>query len=89
MLNPEKFSDKSAIHEGLKQPYLVIENALLPEIAEQLYSDLIQSEQWRVQDHRNDLPAKEQEIQNDYQPDYTFSRDKITLGTDRAPEIVN
>lgn len=88
MLNPEKFADWRLIREGLKQPYLVIENALIPEVAEQLYSDLLNYQQWHQQDHRNDLSPEEQLHQDRYNPEYTFSRDKITLGEDTAPASV-
>lgn len=88
MLNPEIFADTRVIREGLKQPYLVIENALMPEFAEQMYSDLVNYEQWHYQDHRNDLSPKEQLNQNRYSPEYSFSRGKITLGEDAAPASV-
>jgi len=88
MLNPDVFSDKSAIREGLKQPYLIIRDALVPEVAEQLYSDLLEYQHWDSQDHRRDLSPREQAGQDRFNPDYTFSRDKITLGEDPAPERV-
>ncbi len=88
MLNPKEFANKHVIREGLKKPYLIIKNALNPEIAEQLYCDLSNYKKWHYQDHKNDLNPKEQANQDKKNPDYTFSRDKITLGTDIAPETV-
>ena len=89
MLNMDRFSDREIIREGLKQPFLVIRDALLPEVAEKAYEELVAYPQWQYQDHRNDLRPGEQAIQDKLTPGYTFSRDKITLGADQAPETVS
>ena len=65
----------------------LLKTRLIPKIAEQLYNDLVNCQHWQHQDQSSDLPPKEQENQNQFTPDYTFSRDKITLGEDNAPAI--
>lgn len=48
-INPDIFNDRAFLKEGLRQPFLVLRNALLPEKAEKLYEDLMQSGNWNRQ----------------------------------------
>lgn len=47
MINPEVFRNTAYLKEGLKAPFLIIPNALIPERAEQLYEELIDAPSWK------------------------------------------
>lgn len=75
VINPDVFNDKQALKEGLKKPFHVIENALVPEFAERLYTDLMQCGHWdrtSIQD-----------------PGFTYQRDAILMGSTHAPPSLN
>lgn len=49
MFNQMLFDNKEQIRDGLKQPYLILNEALTNEKAEQLYTDLNNTERWERQ----------------------------------------
>lgn len=71
MLNPAILDNKQEIREQLRQPVLVIKNALQEKKAEQLYEELLSSCAWVKQDRKTQ--------------DYTFNRDIINMENDAAP----
>jgi len=71
VLNLEILNDRDRIREGLKQPYLVLPNAFLPEVAETLYTELQATQAWSAEKFENEL--------------YEFERDRISFDAADAP----
>lgn len=71
MLNPAILQDREQIRIGLRQPLLVVKNALIPEQAERLYRDLLNSSAWTKQNYKTG--------------DYAFQRDIINMESANAP----
>ena len=80
MFNPEAFSDIDAIRAGLSAPYLVIRNALVPEIAEKLYTSL----------HGfADFDSEDESIFKGRTPEgYRYNRLSLGMASNRAPAEV-
>lgn len=74
-INPTVFNNKTALNEGLKKPFLVIRDALIPERAEQLYTELTAVGNW--------------DRQSLVKPNFVYQRDKIGMGSEHAPECLN
>ena len=68
MFNPILIDNKEQIRDGLKQPYLVLKDALMQDKAEQLYTDLNNAERW--------------ERQSVTQQNFTYQRRQIKIGAD-------
>jgi Rps23 Pro-64 3,4-dihydroxylase Tpa1-like proline 4-hydroxylase len=81
--------DKDFLQAGLQQPYLIIENALLPEFAEQLYQELMTTDAW-VHDDKTTFTEKELALTPD---EYSFTREIINLDSGQLngqlPDSVN
>lgn len=78
MFSKEFIEGKDSVAEGLRQPYLVIPNALETEKAEALYRELAASAAWDSQDESalSDADLKKQAALT---PSYRFKRDYIGL----------
>lgn len=74
MISPHILNDKPAMIEGLRRPFLLLENALIPEIAEGLYEELAQSAHW--------------EHQSIADPGFVYRRDAIVMGSERVPPLL-
>jgi Rps23 Pro-64 3,4-dihydroxylase Tpa1-like proline 4-hydroxylase len=61
--------------EGLKRPFLLLENALIPAVADRLHAELVQSAYW--------------DRQSIADPGFVYRRDAIVMGSEHAPEILN
>jgi len=72
---------------GLQRPYLVIENALEPEFAERLRTDLLTSRAWRAR-VSNDRYDINKEYQDKTPSEYSFSRDAFKMNSPSAPQSV-
>lgn len=72
MINPSILNNKEGLIEGLKRPFLLLEDALVPEVAERLYTELMQSEHW--------------DRQSIADPGFVYRRDAIVMGSDHVPE---
>lgn len=70
-MNPQVFHDRAFVKDGLKQPFLVVRNALRPEIAEELYGDLMQAENWGRQAVA--------------EPGFIYERHNIAMESTQAP----
>lgn len=75
MINPNIYDDKDAVVEGLKRPFLLLENALIPNVAEQLYTELMQARHW---DH-----------QSISDPGFVYRRDAIVMGSKQATKMLD
>ncbi len=84
MLNPELFNNKQLVRERLRQPFVILENALVPEVAEELYDELKDFDGWRYQDQKS-LSEKQVAYQEIHAPGYTFSRYNLQFGSDKFP----
>jgi hypothetical protein len=84
MFNKKLLTDKHFLKEGLQQPFLVIENALLPDFAEQLYQEMMTSNAWEHSD-RNSFSASEQARIPD---GYSFTREVIPQASKGLPASV-
>jgi predicted 2-oxoglutarate/Fe(II)-dependent dioxygenase YbiX len=74
MLNPEILDNKEEIRSQLRQPVLIIKNALIQKKAEQLHDQLLGSPAWIKQNRKTD--------------DYRFNRDIIPMESDAAPPLL-
>lgn len=81
MFNPVVLANRGNLGRDLEQPYAVIQDALDPDFAEQLYNELIMFDQWS-----ND---SEQTFQLEGLPeldaDYTYRRKSIFINSPLAP----
>jgi Rps23 Pro-64 3,4-dihydroxylase Tpa1-like proline 4-hydroxylase len=84
MFGKTLLEDKQFMKSGLEQPYLIIKNALLPEVAEQLYQELMKTNLWEKSD-KSLFTKKEQALLPD---SYTFTRENINLEDDGLPVTV-
>ena len=84
MFNKKLLTDRAFLQEGLQQPFLVVENALLPEFAEQLYQALMKSNAWENSD-RSSFSAKEQAL---IPEGYSFTREIIKTQSKQLPVSV-
>ncbi len=74
MINPNIFNDKNEMIEGLKRPFLLLEEALVPDLAERLSQELLESRHW--------------DRQSITDPGFTYRRDAIVLGSEGAPPVL-
>jgi Rps23 Pro-64 3,4-dihydroxylase Tpa1-like proline 4-hydroxylase len=84
MLNPRLLEDTEPVRQGLMQPFLIVEDALLPESAEELYNDLLHFEGWHSDDQSN-FSERHVNTMARFTPEYTFQRKQIKLGEHPAP----
>ncbi|MEE9304019.1 MAG: 2OG-Fe(II) oxygenase family protein [Thiotrichaceae bacterium] len=84
MLNPDLINNKQLVREQLRQPFVILENALIPEMAEKLYDELIDFDGWCYQNQRS-LSEKQIAYQEKHAPGYTFSRYNLQFGVDKLP----
>ena len=77
--------DSDYMHAGLQLPYLVIEDALLPSFAEQLYQELMTTNIWEQSD-KSSFTAKEQAL---IPAGYSFTREIINLESEQLPDSAN
>jgi len=87
MLNPDLLNNKALLREQLRKPYAILENALIPEVAEALYEELTGFDGWVYQDQQS-LSAEQIAYQETHAPGYTFSRHKLQFGVDKLPPIL-
>jgi len=85
MLNQSLLEDVESVRKGLVQPFFVVENALLPETAEQLYTDLLNFDGWQNDDQSN-FSERHVNAMSKFAPEYSFRRKQIKLGEHPAPE---
>jgi len=71
MLSSKMLANKELIRKQLRQPLVVIENALDKDIAEQLYKELLRSDAWEHQDRKTE--------------NYIYRRDIIHMDSKIAP----
>lgn len=71
MLSSEMLANKEVIHNQLRQPVLVIKNALDPDTAEQLHNELLTSDAWDSQNRKTE--------------NYIYRRDIIHMESETAP----
>lgn len=76
--------DRDQLQAGLQQPYLIIENALLPKFAEQLYQELMTTDIWEQSD-KSSFTVKEQAL---IPAGYSFTREIINLESEQLPGSV-
>lgn len=81
MLNQDIFSDKEKMQELLRQPVVVINNALESDVAEELYQQLIESRLWARQ-------GPDEAKSEEYRKGFNFKRDYIDLDNPDAPPAV-
>ena len=84
MLNPDLIADRQRVRENLRQPFAVFENALIPEVAEQLHAELSQLDNWQYQDNAS-FSEEQIRYSERHAPGYTFSRHTLQFGTDDLP----
>ena len=82
MFGKKLLEDKQFMRSGLQQPFLIIEDALLPEFAEQLYVELMTTNIWEKSD-RSGFTDKEQAL---IPEGYSFTRENIKLDAKALPE---
>ena len=73
--------DRQGLTKGLKQPFLIIENALVSDFAEQLHDSLMGSDAWQKSDPSS-FTAKERAM---IPEGYSFSREIINLNSEDLP----
>lgn len=81
MLNQDIFSDINKMQELLRQPVVVIDNALESDIAENLYQQLIQANSWEQQ-------GTDTIESSEYSRDFKFKRKSIDMQDPAAPPAV-
>ena len=74
MLNPKIIENPEKIKTLLRQPIVIIENALDEAFAENLYTQLLETNNWQQQSTENDLNPE-------YPSDYSYARKHIDAGT--------
>ncbi|HHO59944.1 MAG TPA: 2OG-Fe(II) oxygenase [Thiotrichales bacterium] len=84
MFSEKLLNDKAFIQPGIQQPFLIVENALLPEFAEQLYSELQASDAWQTSDPSS-FTAEEKAV---IPAGYSFTREIINLDDEKLPATV-
>ena len=84
MLNPNLLKNTQFMREQLRQPFVILENALLPEVAEELYEELAGFDGWNYQDQKS-LSEEQIAYQETHAPGYTFSRHNLQFGVDKLP----
>lgn len=84
MLSPELLNNKRYVSEQLRQPFAVFENALVPEVADALYRELVDYGGWNYQDQQS-LSEERIAYQETHAPGYTFSRYNLQFGVDKLP----
>jgi len=84
MISPEILENRQYVSGGLQQPYLVLKNALIPEVAEALYQELSGITDWVREDQEaiREVTDKAAVRQAD---EYRFKRNYIDLNSDDAP----
>jgi Rps23 Pro-64 3,4-dihydroxylase Tpa1-like proline 4-hydroxylase len=84
MFNQAVLEDKDSLRQGLEQPYYVIQDALKPEFAEQLYSELLIFDQWSTD--------SEETFQGEGVPelatDYSYRRKSVFTNSKLAPKAL-
>ena len=73
------------LRKALKQPYAVVEDALVPDLAEELYEELLACPAWSAEDRGTSFRSSEQRLMSD---DYSFTRDSFRMDSPEAPESV-
>ena len=86
MLNPDLLSNPHSLREQLRHPYVIVENALLPDVAEALYEELTGFDGWIHQDQQK-LPRHQVAYQQVHAPGYTFSRHYLQFGVHKLPPV--
>jgi Rps23 Pro-64 3,4-dihydroxylase Tpa1-like proline 4-hydroxylase len=81
LLNQSVLDNTAYISEGLKQPYLVIENALPQKVAEALHGELLATGLWAQQDDKFMSERDGQHVADDFR----YSRNGFNLADPRAP----
>jgi hypothetical protein len=76
--------DRQGLTKGLKQPFLITENALVSDFAEQLHDSLMGSDAWQKSDPSS-FTAKERAM---IPKGYSFSREIINLHSEDLPVTV-
>lgn len=84
MLNPDLLNNKQRVKKQLRQPFVILENALLPDVAEALCAELTGYDGWNYQDQQS-LSKEQIAYQEIHAPGYTFSRYTLRFGTDSLP----
>lgn len=84
MLNERLLQDSNWLSQGLRQPFLVIENALQQDKAEALYRELEAFENWESESE-NSFQGKAREQLEKLSPQYTYRRRSIDLLSAQAP----
>ena len=87
MLNPQWFEDPDRVAAMLRQPYAILENALVPEAAEALREELLAFDGWEYQD-RKSLSPEQVAYQEIHAPGYTFSRHTLQFGQHALPPLL-
>lgn len=84
MLNPDLFNNPQSVCEQLRRPFVILENALLPDVAEELHESLVNFDGWNYQDQQS-LSDEQVAYQETHAPGYTFSRYNLQFGVDKLP----
>lgn len=87
MLNPDLLHDRDRVREQLRQPFVILKDALVPEVAETLYEELVNFDGWNYQDQKS-LSEEQIAYQETHAPGYSFSRYNLQFGVDRLPPDV-
>lgn len=84
MLSPS-LKNIDVVQRGLEQPFFMVNDALVPDIAEQLRKDLLEFDGWQ-DDNQSNFSKRHVDAMAKFSPDYTFQRKQIKLGEHPAPE---
>lgn len=87
MLNERLMQDRDRLAKGLRQPFLIIENALQPDRAEALYRELNAFGNWESETEQSFNKGARDKLEN-HSPRYSFRRRSIDLQSPQAPPML-
>ena len=85
MFGKTLLEDHEFLHTRLQRPWLMIENALTPEFAEELYEDLLSTEAWAAEDKSGFSPVDQVRLDKEY----SFTRGGFRMEALEAPDSVH